>query len=174
MKNKNILVIHPKDYTTDFLSVVYDAMECSVIRKADVSKKYLKEQIKSHEIIIMLGHGCKDGLFGKNRLLIDSQFVYLLRDKICHCIWCNANEFVEKYKLKGNFSGMIISEIDEALMFSIKVLYGELNQSNFMFAAALRKNILGDNFVENMLKSYIGKNAVYDFNRANLFSNITE
>ena len=77
----------------------------------NVSKKVLKEQIKSHDRIVILGHGTEKGLLGFNRYIIDSTWIYLLREKNCVCIWCNANVFVKKYNLKGFYTGMIISEV---------------------------------------------------------------
>lgn len=173
---KNILVIHPKDRTTNFLSSIYEDTDWTIITSNYVSKKHLKEQIKAHDIIIMLGHGSKDGLFGKKRFIIDSTLVYLLKDKVCHCIWCNANEFVDKYGLTGNFSGMIISEMEEALMCSVKATQREITLSNFIFAVSLKKHILDYNFVENMNSSYRIKNnyqvlPVIEFNRTQIYSN---
>lgn len=55
------LVIHPKDQTTDFLSVIYDDKDWTIIN-TNVSKSYLKTQIKSHDRIVMLGHGTDKGL----------------------------------------------------------------------------------------------------------------
>ena len=39
-----------------------------------------------------MGHGCDRGLFNSNfDVVIDSNLVYLLRDKDCIAIWCNAD-----------------------------------------------------------------------------------
>jgi hypothetical protein len=46
------LVIHPKDQTTDFLSIIYQDKDWTLITD-NPSKKYLKEQIKSHDRIIV-------------------------------------------------------------------------------------------------------------------------
>ena len=107
------LVIHPKDTTTDFLSLIYEDKDWTVITD-NISKSALKRQIKAHDRIVMLGHGMETGLIGFNRLVIDSNLVYLLREKHCVCIWCNADKFVLKYGLKGFYTGMIISEVQEA------------------------------------------------------------
>jgi len=69
------LVIHPKDYTTDFLSVIYDNKNWYVIT-TNVSKSHLKNQIKSHDRIILLGHGTELGLIGFEHFIIDSTYVY--------------------------------------------------------------------------------------------------
>ncbi len=72
------LVIHPKDSTTDFLSEIYSDKNWTVVN-TNVSKKFLKEQIKSHDRIVMLGHGTESGLIGFDKFIIDSTWVYLLR-----------------------------------------------------------------------------------------------
>lgn len=55
------LVIHPKDITTDFLSDIYSDKDWTVIN-INVSKSFLKKQIKEHDRIVMLGHGTGEGL----------------------------------------------------------------------------------------------------------------
>lgn len=85
---KTTLVIHPKDQTTDFLSEIYLDKNWTVIN-TNTSKKFLKEQILTHDRIVMLGHGTEKGLLGYDRYIIDSTLVYLLREKECVCIWCN-------------------------------------------------------------------------------------
>src|SRR5690606_14597319 len=101
-----------------FLSDIYLDKNYTIIT-TNTSKSFLKEQIQSHDRIVMLGHGNENGLFGFDRFVIDSNFVYLLREKICVCIWCNADVFVKKYRLKGFYTGMIISEYDEALLYCV-------------------------------------------------------
>lgn len=148
------LVIHPKDSSTDFLKVIYADRDWTVIN-TNVSKRILKEQISSHDRIVMLGHGCNKGLFGFNKMMIDSNFVYLLREKLCVCIWCFANEFVEKYDLKGSYSGMIISEYEEAHMYNVRVgTLKELEESNISFANAVKESIDSSNFPEDVRKLY--------------------
>lgn len=81
------LIIHPSDPTTDFLKIIYEYKDWTVIND-NISNSLLKEQIKNHDRIIMMGHGCELGLFGyKNRLMISSKHIYLLREKKSICIW---------------------------------------------------------------------------------------
>jgi hypothetical protein len=58
-----------------------------------------------------------------------SNYVYLLRDKIGVYIWCNANVFAEKYGLKGFYTGMIISEYEEALYECVNTTYHEIEEN---------------------------------------------
>jgi len=166
------LVIHPKDSTTDFLSDIYIDKEWSIITN-NVSKKILKESIKKHDRIIMLGHGTEKGLIGFNHLIIDSTYVYLLKDKLCICIWCNADKFVKKYELKGFYTGMIISEFEEALMFSIPASYDLLHESNKDFANAIKIAIDSGNILKVVLENYEGNLPLIQFNKSNLYENIS-
>lgn len=162
------LVIHPKDSTTYFLSVIYSDKDWTVITK-NVSKKILKDSIKSHDRIIMMGHGTENGLLGFDRFIIDSTLVYLLRDKVCICIWCNADGFVIKYGLKGFYTGMIISEYEEAIMCSITTNWQFIQESNNDFAMAIKGSIDVDNMLDSAKSLYEGNSAVVEFNRNNLF-----
>ena len=163
------LVIHPKDSTTDFLKVIYSEKDWTIIDDNNISTSKLKENIKSHDRIIMLGHGYDKGLFGQNRLIINSNLVYLLKDKNCVCIWCNADEFVKKYKLNGFYTGMIISDYDEATMFNIQANYDLIEESNKDFALAIKNSIDEDNMLEKAKLLYDGNYSIFEFNRNNLF-----
>jgi len=162
------LVIHPKDSTTDFLREIYKDKDWTVIN-TNISKKALKEEIKTHDRVVMLGHGTAKGLFGFNKLVIDSTWVYLLRDKNCVCIWCNADKFVKKYGLKGFYTGMIISEYEEAIMYCVPTNLYWLTESNTDFALAIKNSIDDENMLEKAKMLYEGNSSVVEFNRNNLY-----
>lgn len=162
------LVIHPKDNTTDFLSDIYSDKGWTVIN-TNVSTKILKDEISSHDRIVMLGHGSHHGLIGFDRYIIDSGLVYLLREKDCVCIWCNADVFVKKYGLRGFYTGMIISEYEEALLYDVSTNDFFLNESNVDFAKAIKNSIDSDNMLEAAKMLYEGNSAVVEFNRENLY-----
>ena len=116
-------VIHPNDPTTRVLSRLYEAREDFLWRITESSTNAdVKQEIRNADVIMMLGHGNPYGLFSepdKNgrycRHIVDSRYAQFLRDKTCIGIWCYANVFAEKYGLHGLFSGMIISELQEAI-----------------------------------------------------------
>jgi len=139
-------VIHAKDPTTQFLSRIYSQREDvrRIITEINTTSE-LKRAIHDDDSIMMFGHGNEYGLFSKpdkkgrvRRLLIKSEFVYLLREKTCIGIWCKANEFAKQYNLHGLFSGMIISELEEASLFAIPTTIEELNCENAKFAQNLK------------------------------------
>lgn len=170
------LVIHPKDSSTDFLSVIYaDKKHWTIINDPNVSSKVLKEQIQSHDRIVMLGHGTGQGLIAmKNRYdfrhIISPAWVYLLRDKICVYIWCNADVFVKKYELKGFYTGMIISESDEANMYHIRSEQKDINESNVLFADSMAKSIDSAKMLTEMKSKYNSEiNPIIIFNQKNLY-----
>ena len=162
------LVIHPKDLTTDFLSEIYSDKDWTVIN-TKTSKKLLKEQIKAHDRIVMLGHGTGKGRLGFNKFVIDSTWVYLLRDKNCVCIWCNADEFVKKYGLKGFYTGMIISEYEEAVICCISTNSQRIAESNTDFALTIKNSIDEENMLEKVKLFYKGNSSVVEFNRNNFY-----
>ena len=126
------LIIHPDDRSTDFLCPIYltatnrPKFDDVTIFRGGQSKGQILEAIQTHDQIIMMGHGSPYGLFamglyGNNALgypstyVIDFSTVELLRQKDNNIfIWCNADQFVEKYDLKGFYTGMFISETGEA------------------------------------------------------------
>ena len=164
------LVIHPKDYTTDFLSVIYDDKDWTIIN-TNVSKSYIKKQIKSHERIIMLGHGTDYGLIGFDHLVIDSTYVYLLRDKHCICIWCNADVFFTKYGLKGFYTGMIVSDLDESYYFiNTPSTLDDIDYSNKLFAKSIKDSIDSDDMLLEVKSIYEGDNNIIDFNKYSIYS----
>ena len=128
MKNKEMktLIIHPKDKTTDFLKPVYSSISDATVINGGVSKDEIRELIKEHERIIMLGHGSPGGLFGVGQFggwsyVIDSTMVEALSNKHNNIyIWCNADQFMKQHPtLQGFYSGMFISEVGEARMYEI-------------------------------------------------------
>lgn len=163
------LIIHPHDKTTDFLSEIYKDKDWTVI-KSNIGNGHLRRLIKDHDRIIMLGHGSENGLFGYDRMIIDSKYVQQLREKDCIGIWCNANIFFEKYGLKGFYTGMIVSELIEAYLYSLPTDYEMIEESNILFASAIKESIDTDDILENAKSKYgIKENGIIDFNKENLF-----
>jgi hypothetical protein len=140
------LVIHPKDSSTDFLIPIYmnlksfpDFDDVTIIRGG--SKDEVDEQIQLHDRIMMMGHGSPQGLFavgqfGMQGMIIGHSTVPLLENKECIFIWCNADKFVERYNLKGLYSGMFISEVSEASYCGLPGTPQDVvDESNDFFAA---------------------------------------
>ena len=163
------LVIHPLDPTTGFLEPIYSDIDCTVIDKPNQPKRDIVEAIKNHDRIIMLGHGTEQGLLAGWSYIISPKLVYLLREKECVCIWCNADKFVEKYELKGFYSGMMISELDEADMFKVRSTEVEINYSNMLFTSAVKEAIQSENMVETALELYTGDTEVIKYNRERIY-----
>tara|TARA_R110000772_G_scaffold1210_2_gene4263 strand:+ start:2212 stop:2718 length:507 start_codon:yes stop_codon:yes gene_type:complete len=163
------LVIHPEDSTTDFLKVIYQDKDWTVITD-NISKSKLKQSIRDHDRIVMLGHGTEYGLIGyKEKSLIDSSWVWLLREKETVCIWCNADVFVEKYGLKGLYTGMIISEWIEANLYCVNASNDEIEESNILFAESVRQGIDEKDPDQVIKKLYEGSSYVIKFNRDNIY-----
>ena len=166
------LVIHPKDISTDFLSHIYNNKNFTIITD-NIGNFKKRKLLKDHNRIIMLGHGTNNGLFGYNRFIIDSNDVNILREKEVIAIWCNADEFIKKYNLKGFYTGMFISEIDEAYYEGV---YGltieEIEKSNNDFAKILGKHLDCPNILDKVKSEYKDDDSsLIVFNRNRLYKN---
>ena len=166
------LVIHPKDASTDFLRPIYEDLNCTIIKNTkDVSKSFVEKAIRYHDRIIMMGHGSPHGLFFSP---INSSMVYLLREKPNSIyIWCNADKFVEHYDLKGFATGMIISEVWEAMACGVEAEPEEVQDSNMLFSKIIKESVKYDNCEEavDIAKEFykLDGNRVIDYNKQNLF-----
>ena len=170
------LVLHPADKSTDFLKAIYKDLDYTIVNVRP-STSSLKKLIKEHDRLIVLGHGTEDGMCDFNGIRItpwiDSSLVYLLRDKLNSVyIWCNADIFVKKYNLHGFYTGMIISELDEAYMYSIVPKGDDILESNILFAETVAKHLNVDTHImsENVKAEYDSdSNMIIDFNKYNIY-----
>ena len=142
------LVIHPSDRSTDFLRPIYQSLEQYTLI-AGGTRKEVNDLIKGHDRIVMCGHGSPWGLFSVGMFdgayIIDCDTVPLFEDRECVFIWCNADKFVNRYNLKGLYSGMFVSEVGEAIMMGIgSVPQALVDESNNLFAKWLGKGMHRD------------------------------
>ena len=56
------LIVHPKEPTTQFLSLIYAPLQNKTVIDGGVTKSELRELIEIHDRVIMLGHGSPNGL----------------------------------------------------------------------------------------------------------------
>lgn len=175
------LIIHPNDPSTDFLEIVYNDIPNKTVIVGGKTKKELYKLMESHDRIMMMGHGTPNGLLSvgqfknmDNGFIIDEKFVDILNQKNYNVyIWCNADKFVERYKLKGLYSGMFISEVGEAMYCGLKSITQDVvDESNFAFCGILSEHINEkvDSIYDNLMKRYgsvAAKNnvALYNYNR---------
>jgi hypothetical protein len=145
----NTLIIHPDDRSTDFLKPIYGNVTNPTLITGDVTRKEIHELIKSHDRVMMMGHGSTWGLFSVCKFkVLDSYIIsneevhLLLQKKNSIFIWCNADKFVNRHELKGLYSGMFISEVGEASYCGLPGTSQEtVNESNDLFADMLGKVI---------------------------------
>ena len=53
-------------------------------------------------------------------------------------VWCNADQFAHAEGLHGLFTGMIVSEASEALLYQVETTQEELDRENVKLAMRLR------------------------------------
>jgi len=142
------LVIHPTDESTDFLAPIYNRLPDVTLVTTGYSRLEIMELIDEHDQVIMLGHGTPGGLlnvsgFRAGLYIVDSLVAdSLIRKDNSIFIWCNADQFVRRYNLKGMYSGMFISEVAEASYFKIYTDQNTVDRSNDMFAQLLGERLL--------------------------------
>lgn len=164
------LVIHPTDRTTDFLKPIYEGRGWTVINKhaKQMNRDEFIDELKAHDRIIMMGHGFPGGLFMS---YIDPSVAPILREKDCVCIWCNADQFVNKYGLKGFYTGMFISEVGEANWFKIHTDQDAIDHSNNLFTELVVEHIDKENPQPAIKEAYVGDCPVIQFNNDRLYYN---
>ena len=141
------LIIHPDDRSTDFLRPIYQNLKHKTVITGPITRDGLHALIKAHERIIGLGHGSPSGLFnmssnGFGSYVLGASEVEVLRGKELVSIWCHANQFMERHRLNGLYSGMFISEVSEARYYGLnEVTQADVNESNDAFARILGREM---------------------------------
>ena len=110
-------VIHANDPTTKVLSHLYE-------QRQDISARITEASTNGDIQRALRGD-------------ITDRHVQFLRNKTCIGIWCHANLFAEQYGLHGLFSGMIISELQEAIDYHIPATKEEIDAEMEKFARRL-------------------------------------
>ena len=180
---KDTLIIHPEDESTSFLKHIYSNRKNVLVVSGKVTKLALLNMVLEHDRVIMMGHGSPDGLLAMNQFetdspfIVDESFIDVLSKKNSIYIWCNADEFVNKYNLKGFYTGMFISEVGEAIYCGLTAVRElEVDESNYFFS-----NLVGQyinrkiEIIHKKVKEGYGKlaefNTVANYNYNRLYLN---
>ena len=176
------LIIHPEDQSTTFLKQIYEPLKNKTVIEGDITKSELRKQIGVHDQVLMLGHGSPMGLLSVGRFpdtgpyIIDDSMVNSLKRKTNTIyIWCNADQFVQRYRLYGLYSGMHISDFEEGLLYDIWDADDVwIKESNYQFSSIFSKHINEpvDVLYANLLKGYgrlTHSNPIAKFNLDRLF-----
>ena len=175
-----MIVVHANDPTTRVLRLLYEQREdvkmCITEKNTNGA---VRRALKADDVIMMLGHGNEYGLFSKpekngnyKRFMITDKHVQFLRSKTCIGIWCHANLFAERYGLHGLFSGMIISELQEAIDYNIEVTKDMIDKEMEKFTIRLNDCIKTYGLEQTTLRmkeSDDVQSALTKFNYGNLY-----
>jgi len=140
------LIIHPKDESTDFLSIIYNGMKDITVLTGDgIRQDEIRTIIPDYDRVMIMGHGSPYGLLtaggfqGNRGHIIDDSFAKVLSNNPNNVyIWCNADVFVNRFKLQGFHTGMFISEVGEASYFGITATQSEVDLSNEIFCELVK------------------------------------
>lgn len=181
---KKILVIHPDDRSTDFLKPIYAGLEGEVtVVNGGFTKSEVRVMIEKTDQTIMLGHGSPNGLFSMgdfmsdkgvfdHGFIIDDTMIAALGTKPNIFIWCHADKFVQRFHLKGFYTGMFISEYGEADYCKTSTKPGDIESSNDLFAKVVGEAINMEThnlFDWARINYYIKGSKVNDYNRKRLY-----
>lgn len=180
------LIIHPDDRTTDELKIAYAPLPNKTIITDGATQEEIIEMIKSHDRIMMCGHGSPFGLMSvgkfptKTGYVINESMVEELKKKNDSIfIWCYANRFVETHGLSGFNCDMFISEVGEAIYcgFSQQEATQELvDEAKYTFCHIMAKHInepQGKMYssILDEYKKIADKNIIAAYNYERLFLN---
>lgn len=177
----NTLIIHPNDKSTDFLCPIYSGIKNKEVIRGGISKTELRILVSKYNRILMMGHGTPLGLLAVGQFpdehytsyIIDESFVSVLQGKDNVFIWCFADQFVEKFQLNGFYSGMFISEVQEAQLYNYHVSQEVVTFSNHHFSHITGKyisygsDIIHERVIDEYGK-YIHTNPIVHYNHARL------
>ena len=177
------LVIHPTDRSTDFLKPIYENIPDKTVVTGGMDITEVNKLITEHDRIIMLGHGCPDGLFSIGKftnargLVISDDTVEILKDKECISVWCNADQFMKRNELNGFYSGMFVSEVGESFYCGVMSPRPVVDESNNRFAELLGEVSTEsiDKIFEHVTSGYgeLAKtNIVAGYNNERLYKNV--
>lgn len=145
-----MLALHPEDRTTTFLNYLYEGSNAIVIR-GNISRNELNHILHhtpKSERIMLLGHGGEKGLFWReddtrpefDGIVVGHPHCYHLRNHGSNivAVFCHADEFARNEHLHGLFTGMIISELSEAIAEGVETNEEEIFRENLKFVKRLR------------------------------------
>lgn len=145
------LVIHPRDHTTNFLTTLYAGWSDLTVYNEKLTSKevnHLFHHCPPTSQIFLLGHGSDKGLFyredshreGFDCVMVGHPHRHWLQNR--HNIvgiFCHADLFAKAEGLHGLYTGMIVSELSEAVQYGIHTTEAELSLENVKFITRLRK-----------------------------------
>lgn len=192
-----MLVIHPKDPTTEVLGRLYQKSLPEVEEEAvpgeggvtvmtqEASTTDIKRalhHLRKSERLMLLGHGSDNGLFSRpeagtgefDRIIVGHPHAFYLRGRTnTVAIWCNADQFARKEGLHGLFSGMIVSEMEEAVIYGIATSQEELDREIPLFVDRLSELINSETplwEVAALMKSFnFSPTPLNEFNYSHLY-----
>lgn len=93
--------------------------------------------------LLICGHGTEFGLFdpSMNDYCIDRSNVHLLSGREVIGIWCFAGNFADRYNLRGFFTSMFVSNVNEALNLGFTADAETISRENAFFSAQVRRLI---------------------------------
>ena len=113
-----------------------------------------------------------------NRVYENIENLTLVIGNVSKNIWCNADQFVDRFDLKGFYTGMFISEVGEAYYCGLPgTKQPEVDESNFKFVDLMGEHINNETIkIHEKVKEQYGllveHNPVANYNHQRLYLNL--
>ena len=117
-----VIYANSGDRDTLILQHIWEGINCRVIEigvdTVDFEDEVDNALMQEENTLIICGHGTSHGLLHPNwnsgQYIIHENNVNLIHAQNVICSWCWASDFAETYNLHGFFTGMFISNVQEA------------------------------------------------------------
>lgn len=134
-----MIVVHPNDPSTRMLALIYEGIDNVTFFDSWNQREAIIDAISSapkDEPILLLGHGYPGGLLDmRYGTIIRNDDAAILKDRPNLVgIWCYASSYAHTHGLKGFFSGMFISEEQEAWVNGVEAKAEEIDEKAWDFA----------------------------------------
>ena len=143
--NNRVLVIHTDKESAGFeiFQTLYVNKAYTVVDEPDISPDELRRLIAEHDIVILIGCFCHDGLLATNPVtrkdfvLIDDSYIGLLRQKTVYSI--GGRRYFERHRVSGLHIGTILTSSFEASLYEI-----DAPEEKIVSSALRLVSIIGD------------------------------
>ena len=154
----DIITVVSKEDTEDFECLYNGGLPGHTL--INPTRLQVKEMLEAHTYrpLLIFGHGDERGLYDKDYgYLIGAKEIPLLRQRSCIIgVWCYASNFADHYDLKGFFTSMFISNMEEAIIHQVDrgATPEKIKEENIKFAKNLKKAIIEKQPIENWAKTF--------------------
>lgn len=148
------------DDTKDLKQIWENTPNLEIVRISnwnEESQFFVETKIEQeHGLLILCGHGTEHGLLAPksySEYIVHEMNVQKIKAKYILGVFCYAAEFAQKNNLHGLFSSMFVSNVEEAVNYSLKPDQDYIKKGNSTIFHELNKLLRGEYSFYNCQKS---------------------